>query len=389
MLKTIFWMLTVAFLGSNGLVAAEKTKTQAADLFAQPAVLQLKLELPAASLESLKTDPKKYVRVTLKEGGSTYTDIGLRMKGGGGFQGLEKKPSFALKFNEFVSGERFHGHGKVFVDNAHDDPSFLSAALGGELFRAVKVPAPRVTYARVELNGKDAGLYVLSEAINRDFLSQYYKKSKGNLYEGDKGDITDKLEKDGGDESKDQADLKALASACREPDLAKRLTRVSALLDLERFFAFLAVENFAWNSSGYSMGRNNYRVYHDPNSNLLSFIPHGLEELFGKTSGPLFPEWKGVVARAVLETPGGKQRYKEQLTKLLAGPGKPETLHARINDLAGKIRPAIAKDSSGDVKGFDNAVSLLKTRITERAKFLEAELKKPEPVATAPAPAKP
>ncbi|MDB6032283.1 MAG: cotH 3 [Verrucomicrobiales bacterium] len=386
MYKVYFWISVVTCLSAQCLIGGEKAKVEAADdLFLQPQVLQLKIELPAASLESLKTDPKKYVRATLKEGGTVFADVGLRMKGNGGFQGLERKPSFTLKFNEFVSGEKFHGQGKLFFENAHQDPSYLGAALGGEIFRSVNVPAPRVTFARLDFDGKNAGVYVISEAINREFLSQYYKKSKGNLYEGANGDITDRLQKDGGDAAKDQADLKALASACREQDPVQRIKKVSALLDLERFISFAVVEDYTWNSSGYSLGRNNYRVYHDPNSNLLSFIPHGVEHLFGNTKGALFPEWKGLVTRGILATPEGQKRYKEQMTKLIAGPGKPETLAVRINDWAGKIRPAIAKDSSGDLKTFDSAVALLKTRMAERAKFLEEELKKPEPVAATPA----
>jgi spore coat protein H len=386
MLKSYFWIFAAICLVAGDSTGAEKNKPEVTDdLFVQPQVLQLKLEVPTASLESLKTDPKKYVRATLKEGATVYADIGLRLKGNAGFQGFERKPSFTLKFNEFVSGEKFHGQGKLFFENAHQDPSYLSAALGGEIFRSANVPAPRVTFARVEFNGRNVGVYVISEAINREFLSQYYKKSKGNLYEGANGDITDKLEKDGGDAAKDQADLKALASACREQDPAQRMKKVGALLDLERFIAFAAVEDLTWNTSGYSLGRNNYRVYHDPNSNLLSFIPHGLEHLFGNTKGPLFPEWKGLVTRAILATPDGQKRYKEQLAKLITGTAKAETLATRVDDWAGKIRPAIAKESSADVKAFDSAVALLKSRIAERTKFLDEELKKPEPAAATPA----
>ncbi|HUR45953.1 MAG TPA: CotH kinase family protein [Candidatus Saccharimonadales bacterium] len=361
-------------------MAADK-KESADDLFAPFRVIQLKIEVPVASLESLKIDPKKYVRATLKEGNTILADAGVRLKGNGAFQSLEKKPNLTFKFNEFVSGEKFHGNGKLFFENAHQDPSLLCSFLGSEIFRAANVPAPRVAYAKVEMNGKDVGIYLITETVNRDFLSQYYKKSKGNLYVGANGDITDKLEKDGGDESKDQPDLKALASACREQDPAARIKKTSSLLDLDRFISFAAVEDFLWNSSGYSMGRNNYRVYHDPNSNLISFIPHGLEQLFANPKGAVFPEWRGLVARNILETPEGQRRYREQLGKILAGPGKVETLTARISELSKKIRPLLPRDES---KTFDAAVTMLKQRIAQRWAFIDQELKKPEPTATAP-----
>ncbi|HEY0456024.1 MAG TPA: CotH kinase family protein, partial [Verrucomicrobiae bacterium] len=321
------------------------------DLFAQPKVLQIKIEIPPASLDALKSDPRKYVRATLREGGVTLSDVGIRLKGNGAFPGLDKKPGLALKFNEYVSGQKFHIHSKLFLDNSHQDPSYLCEALGGEIFRSLKVPAPRATFARIELNGKDAGLYVVSEAVNREFLSQYFKKSKGNLYEGNNSDITDKLEKDAGDANKDQPDLKALAAAAKTQDPNQRLTKLSALLDVDRFIAFAAAETFTANHSGYCLARNNYRVYHDPVSNQLIFIPHGLNHLFSNPKAPIQPEWKGLIAKAVLDTPEGQRRYKDALTKLLASGGKPETLNARIADLAAKIQQAFGRDSN-EAKSF-------------------------------------
>src|SRR3954470_2120793 len=78
--------------------AAEK-KEGTDDLFTQAKVIQLKIELPAGSLESLKVDPRKYVRASLKEGNAIYPDVGVRLKGNGSFQSLEQKPSLTFKFN--------------------------------------------------------------------------------------------------------------------------------------------------------------------------------------------------------------------------------------------------------------------------------------------------
>src|SRR5438552_13881670 len=69
-----------------------KPKTNHQDeLFSQPKVLQLKLEIPAAGLQALKKDPKAYVKATLREGDKTYADAGVRLKGHGAFDAQEKK----------------------------------------------------------------------------------------------------------------------------------------------------------------------------------------------------------------------------------------------------------------------------------------------------------
>ena len=251
----------------------------------------------------------------------------------------------------------------------------MCEAVGSELFRAAGVPAPRVNYAHVQLNGNDLGLYVLAEAVNKDFLAKYFTRTKGNLYEGANVDVTEKLEKDSGDDSKDQKDIKALAAAAKEPDPAARLKKLSTLLDIDRFISFAATEIFAVHRDGYSMDRNNYRIYNDPGSNQMVFIPHGFDQLFGKADAPIFPEWKGLVAKAILQTPDGKAKYLDRLSKLLATKFKAEIITAKIDELTPIIKPAVARDTAHG-QDFEAAVAQLKERVGQRVQFVDPELKK-------------
>ena len=64
-----------------------------------------------------------------------------------------------------------------------------------------------------------------------------------------------------------------------------------------------AAEVLMCHHDGYTMDKNEYRIYHDPASGQLVFLPHGLDRLFAKADEPLIPDWKGLVAKAVLTTP--------------------------------------------------------------------------------------
>src|SRR6185503_5000408 len=150
------------------------------DLYAQTKVLKLRIDLSPAAQEALRKEPKTYVKGTLREGSQIINDVAVRMKGNGSFQGLDKKPSLTVKANEFVQGQKFRGQAKFHLNNSAQDPSYLCETLGGQIFRDAGVPAARNVFVRVELNGRDAGLYVLAEAANKDFLSLNFKKSKGN-----------------------------------------------------------------------------------------------------------------------------------------------------------------------------------------------------------------
>jgi spore coat protein CotH len=251
----------------------------------------------------------------------------------------------------------------------------LCEAIGGELFRAAGVPAPRDNFARVELNGRDLGLFVLEEAVNKEFLAKYFTRTKGNLYEGSKADINTKLQKDSGDDSKEQKEITALAAAVKEPDTALRLKKLSSLLDVDRFISFAATEVFTWHHNGYTMGEDNYRIYADPATNRMVFIPHGYEQLFGKPNGPLVPEWKGLVIKAIMESPEGKAKYHERMSKLLATAFKPDAITARMNQLTALLKP-LAGSSSSQAQTFDAASAQLRDRMIQRAAFIGEELKK-------------
>jgi hypothetical protein len=145
---------------------------------------------------------------------------------------------------------------------------------------------------------------------------------------------------------------------------------------MDRFVTFAALEVLAGHDSGYSLGRNNYRIYHDPASDQIVFIPHDLGNLFSKADAPLFPKWKGQLAKAVLDNPEGQKRYRDRMTALLGNSCKIETVNTRVDDLASKIRPAFARDAAA-AKSFDTGLQGFRERIAQRLKFIDEELKKP------------
>ncbi len=89
------------------------------------------------------------------------------------------------------------------------DDSYLHEGLCSELFTAAGLVAPRVTHARVLLNGRDLGLYVLKEGVDKRFLARHFPKAKGNLYDGGFcQDVDEELQKDEGKGVDDRSDLR-------------------------------------------------------------------------------------------------------------------------------------------------------------------------------------
>jgi hypothetical protein len=128
---------------------------------------------------------------------------------------------------------------------------------------------------------------------------------------------------------------------------------------------------------GYSFARNNFRIYHDLDTDRIIFLPAGMDQLFGKADLPWKPYLSGIVAKAVMETPEGKQHYQEHFQSLFTNVFKVEALDSRADQVVLGLRPFLGNK---EFKAVEEAVTELKKRIAQRRNWLSAELSQPEPV---------
>jgi spore coat protein CotH len=193
----------------------------------------------------------------------------------------------------------------------------LCELVASQICREAGIPAPRVAHARVWLNDRDLGFYVIKEGFDEVFLARHFHHPDGNLYDGGfLQDIDVDLEKDAGRRREDRDDLQALREACLEPDTEKRWERLEGLLDIEAFLRFMAFELLACHWDGYTMAKNNYRLYFDPADRRARFLPHGMDQTFGDPNFPLYEFPETIVAGVVMRNPVWRARYREVLQEL-------------------------------------------------------------------------
>jgi hypothetical protein len=347
------------------------------ELFTNGEVRRIRIEIASEGLADLRGDPRKFVRATVSDGGLTISNVGVHLKGStGSFRAMDDKPALTLSFGKFSPGQSFHGLSKIHLNNSVEDPSYLHELLGSELFRAAGVPTPRVAHALVELNGRKLGLYVLKEGFTEEFLALHFRRTNGNLYDTGPGhDVNEALTRDSGHGPDDRADLKALADAAQEPEFGKRWQRLGQLLDLDRLLSFMAMEVMAGHRDGYCLAKNNFRLYFDPESGRFVFLPHGMDNLFGRADLPIRPLMAGLVARSVMEIPEGRRFYRERLGLLFTNVFKPEALARRVDEAVARLQPAL---DSVAARELGKQAALLKQRITARAAWLAKQLSQPE-----------
>src|SRR5439155_8846728 len=313
-----------------------------ADLFTNSSVRRIRIEIRPEDVRALRKESRSYVRSAIYAEDEFYPEVGVHLKGStGSFRGLDDKPGLTLDFGRFSSGQRFHGLRKIHLNNSVEDPSYLNEQIASELFRAAEVPAPRVTHALVELNGRKLGLYVLKEGFTEDFLGIYFKRVDGNLYDTDLGDAVDqrRTRQSGRDPGDEHAGLELLAEAALEPELNRRWQRLNAALDMDRFITFMALEVMACHRDGYTLARNNFRLYHDPDAKKVVFFPHGMDQLFGRADLPWKPHMAGLLARSVMETAEGRQEYQARFGALFTSLFIVDRLASRVNQIVGALRP--------------------------------------------------
>jgi spore coat protein H len=394
LVSAICLLLTAVIVATAGSPDDERP-TSSRDLFSTGEILRLTIHLNESGQAELRLHPRSYVRGIVteivkaeeeawergsvgasKRGSVTnvFHNLGIHLKGNyGTFQAFEKKPSLTLNFDKFVPGQKFHGLDKVHVNNSAQDSSFISEVLCREMFQAGGVPVARAFHARVELNGRDAGLYVLVEGYNKTFLKRYFSDASGHLYDSEfVHDITEPLKSSASGGPPDRSDLERLAAAWNEPNPELRLAKLAKVLDLERFYSFLALEMLTCHFDGYARGINNYWVYHDPGSGKMVFIPHGMDQMFFNPQGSLFPELKGIVAQAVLSTAEGRSRFRERCTLLFTNLFP--ALSNRVEELRARIRPELATMGKDAIVHHDRVVGYLQGRIRQRVEHLRRHL---------------
>ena len=333
----------------------------------------MQIRIDAAGMDHLRRNGREYVKATVVEGGHIYTEVGIHLKGAAGsYRPVDDQPALTLNFDKFKPGQTFQGLEKLHLNNSVQDPSYMTEILCGELFLAAGVPAARASHAVVELNGRKLGLYVLKEGFGKQFLRRHFSNPKGNLYDGGfLRDITETMQKVSGDEGDGQPAAEAVVKDCAIQDPVVRMGALEKHLDLDRFVSFIAMEMMVWHWDGYLMKRNNYRLYHDLDSNRAVFFPHGMDQMFWNPTGKIPPGAEGLVAQAVLGAPSGAELYKSRVSWLTTNVFLAATLTNRIHQLHERIRPVLMAMDPDRAAQHDSSVRNLTRQVAQRAAFLQ------------------
>ncbi|MBL9169928.1 MAG: CotH kinase family protein [Verrucomicrobiales bacterium] len=173
----------------------------------------------------------------------------------------EKKPSLSLHFGRFSKTSSFYGIQRWQLNNCAQDLTYLNEVVASRIFRDAGAASSRCTHARVIMNGRDLGIYVICAGVDEQLLSQFFKNPKGDIYQGGyTKDVTTPLTLSE-DDRKTDFNFPELKDRFESHDAELRLEAVSRFVDIGAFARYLALEVLTCHNDGYAYAVNNYRLF--------------------------------------------------------------------------------------------------------------------------------
>lgn len=371
--------LLVGYLALLAALAPRAAQPDDADqvFFREGKIPKLRIEISPAELAKLNKDNRSFVRCTVREGDDfIYSEVGVHLKGAAGsFRPVNDRPALTLNFDKYREKQKFHGLDKFHLNNSVQDGGYLHEYLSSALFNAAGVPTPRISHARVWLNGRDLGFYVLKEGFDSQFMKQHFGSKAGTFWDGGFcADVDQKKDRKLGHGTNDQAELKNLVVASREPDLVKRAQRLTETLAVDHFLSVIAMEMMIAHWDGYARNRNNYRLLVPAGSTQVYFLPSGMDQVFGDPNFPVFDSMGGLVTGAVWQIPQTKLQYRDRVTYLLTNVFTAEFLTNEIARVHARVRPALAEMNEGAAKNFDNSTRDMNNRVLARIAGIQKQV---------------
>lgn len=338
------WTATLATPGgANKVAPAGSTYDTSAWVFDPLLTKRIDLTLPTATMNVFQGQnpgelyqPATFAVTAKDASGSTVKSvspmsIGMRLKYGYGsyrpFGNFANpgKSSFKLKFNMAVPGQRLDGINKLTLNNMVQDPSLVHEWASYTLFRAMGVPAPRVGYASVYINGKLWGFYLTLEPYDDISLSWNYPRTQ-HLYEALWSDRYPDItvgrtnlayEVDEGSTTS-RTDLQALEDAVNNYSMSS--SQVQGVLNVQGMVTTMAVEQYLNHWDGYSSlmpwAPNNYYLHSDDDG-VFELLPWGTDQTFGGNTGD-YANANGVLFKRCMLDDKCKSMYKVAVSKVSA-----------------------------------------------------------------------
>ena len=338
--------------------------------------------------------------------GKEWYKVGLRFKGNSSLQSSWQagilKLAFKMDFDEYeddypqIDNQRFYGFKKFSLKNNYDDKSMLREKVTAEVFKNAGLAVSNTGFYTLYVdhgNGPEYfGLYTLVEEVDNTVIKTQFSSNDGNLYKPEDYGSSftygtfneDGFEKKTNEDEADWTDIKsvftALHATTRTSSPATWRTNLEAVLDVETFLNYLAVNTVVQNWDTYGRMEHNYYLYNNPDNSLLTWIPWDNNEALqdGKQGGSLNLNFSDLssddwpLIEYLYEDEVYKAKYDAYVKATIDGPFETSYIQAVYDTYSNLVEPYATTEIPGytflnSSSDFYSAILTLKSHASSRS----------------------
>lgn len=367
-------------------------------------------------------DTTMYMQANIVIDNKKFYTCGIRFKGESSYEFYPgKKKPFRIKFNKYVKGQDMDGLEEINLNNNFKDPTMLREKVYLDLMSSQGLPAPRATYAKVYVNDRYWGLYLVTDNIDKVFLQKHFNDNRGNLFQGEP---LATFQYYGNEQSKyrgrwglktntaknDWSDLVKFIKLVNDSTIGgdEYLRKLESAFNLDKCLRAWAINNLIGNIDAYNMFYpHNFFIYHDSTTlkwhwisldgnysfaawNPLMSLPALTRMSVMVPDSVPFKDARPLLDRTLKTNKSIRKRYIAIVNELLRTEFSEATINAHIDSLSSRIRISVYADVNkmysnkdfdtnisstiGDPLDPGNFIPGLKSFLSDRRKNIEAEL---------------
>jgi hypothetical protein len=287
---------------------------------------QFDLQISDDGITSLRSDPTTWVQATLTYKGRAYGPVGVNLKGTSSFEPIDQKPAFRVNIGKFVKAARFFGLKEFLLNNMTQDQSMIHEQLAYWLGRQVGgIPTPRCNDSWVTMNGTALGLYATVEEAKDQMMAYSFTDSSGGVFTVNYADFTSQYAanfqyQDG---NTDTTLITDTINALTMTPAAAAIAAASKSVNMQEFTRYWALMVAVGHWGGWPYAPDpepagaNVRIYLDPTSQQIYFIPEGINDAFATSDFDFINHVKSVLAQSCAQVSSCYQDFANQLKEIL------------------------------------------------------------------------
>lgn len=357
-------------------VLTQLNPTDAGYVYYDDTVARIDILIDADSLELLLEDntDKEYAATFIFTKSETEIDtidlVGFRVRGN--VSRILPKKSFKISMNSFIQGQKFYGLEKLNLKETYDCAQVRSRTCW-TMVREMGIPYLYVSFVRLYINNEYRGLYTNVEHIDEVYTKKRFGNNNGNLYKcrapselywfGEDQDLYKQTETYYIDrvirhyelktniEEDDYSDLVHFIDVLNNTDSSEFKNEIEQVLNVDNVLKFFVLEVYLGHWDSYSMGGNNYYLYHNQETDKFEYITYDLDLTLGVDLGhsdlhqeDIYQWGSGFPLRAkLLEVDEYRNNYTFYLKQLVER-FPLDTVRGIAEELQEQIRPFLFDD---------------------------------------------